>query len=335
MTSADTTADSLTWTPLTLEDVPALTALLNRVDQADDLGEPAEEAGTREWLTMPGRDLALDSLAVRQGEELVAVSLVDVHIALDRDGRARCQLLGAVDPVHRRRGLGTALFEHGERRAAELASERHPGTAAVFRASGGRDPEASAPAEGPLTGGADVRPLLERRGYRRARSWLAMTRELPGADLPAVDPDGARVSAPADTEREATRLAHLAAFADHWGSAPIGEERWTVLWSSHTARRELSTIAVGGEGTVLAYAIAMEDRPGVLHLALVGTRPEARGRGLARAVIARTLAAGARAGYASAELEVDAESLTGATRLYDALGFTREHVYATFEKPLD
>ncbi|APX34249.1 GNAT family N-acetyltransferase [Brachybacterium sp. P6-10-X1] len=334
MTSTDTAADSLTWTPLTLEDVPALTALLNRVDQADDLGEPAEEASTREWLTMPDRDLAGDSLAVRDRDELVAVSLADVHVSLDRDGRARCQLLGTVDPAYRRRGLGTALFEHGERRAAELAAARHPGVPAVYRTSGGRDPAAGSDPSAPRTGGADVRPLLERRGYRRVRSWLSMTRELPGAELPAVDAEGARISAPADTEREATRLAHLAAFADHWGSAPVGEERWNMMWSSHTARRELSTIAVDDEGAVLAYAIAMEDKPGVLHLALVGTRPAARGRGIARAVIARTLDAAARAGYSSAELEVDAESLTGATRLYDALGFTREHVYATFEKPV-
>lgn len=329
-----TTADTLTRTPLTLEDAPALTALLNRADQADDLGEPAEEPSTREWLTMPGRDLAADSLAVREGDQLVAVSLADVHASLDRDGRARCQLLGTVDPAYRRRGLGTALFEHAERRAAELVAERHPGAPAVYRAGGGRDPEPYSDPSTPLTGGADVRPLLERRGYRRVRSWLSMTRELPGAELPVTAPGGARISAPSDEECEATRLAHVAAFADHWGSAPITAERWRTLWSSHTARRELSTVAVDEDGTVLGYAIAMEDRPGVLHLALVGTRPETRGRGLARAVIARTLDAGSHAGYATAELEVDTESLTGATRLYDALGFTRGSVHGTYEKPV-
>lgn len=88
------------------------------------------------------------------------------------------------------------------------------------------------------------------------------------------------------------------------------------------------------DGTVLAYALADEDKPGVLHIALVGTRPEARGRGLGRAVLTRTLRLGAEQGFRAAELEVDAESLTGATRLYDALGFTRAHVAATYEKPV-
>ena len=35
---------------LTLEDVPALTALLNTVDGHDELGEPVEEPSIREWL---------------------------------------------------------------------------------------------------------------------------------------------------------------------------------------------------------------------------------------------------------------------------------------------
>ncbi|ATG55581.1 GNAT family N-acetyltransferase [Brachybacterium ginsengisoli] len=330
-----TTDMATTRSPLTLDDVPALTALLNRIDSADQLGDPVEEPSTRERLTMPGLDLALDSLAVRRGEDLIGAVVVDVHDSVDRDGRVRCQLMGGVDPDHRRQGLGAELLAWSEERAAELAAQRHPERGeAVFRISGGRDPEPGAAADAPLTGGADVRPLLDARGYRRVRSWLIMVRELPGAPIDVPAPGGVRIIAPSDDLREPTREAHLAAFADHWGSAPIPEDRWSTFWFLHTARRELSTVALDADGTVLAYALTTEDRPGVLHVTLVGTRPEARGRGLARAVIARTLAAGAVAGFGSAELEVDAESLTGATRLYDALGFEQEHVYATYEKPV-
>lgn len=332
MTSTDI---AMTRSPLTLDDVPALTALLNRIEAAEQQGEPAEEPSIREWLTMPGLDLAHDTRAVREGETLIAFVAVDVHTSLDRDGRVRCQLMGGVDPARRRRGLGAELFDWAEERAAQLAAERHPANAeAVFRAGGGRDPEQETSGDMPLSGGADVRPLLARRGYSRARSWLVMARELPGATLPSSQCEQVQVIAPADGHAEATRLAHLAAFADHWGSAPVSPERWSRWWSSHTARREFSSIALDAHGTVLAYVITSEDKPGVLHIALVGTRPEARGRGLARAVIARTLAAASEAGCARAELEVDAESLTGATRLYDALGFARDAVYGTYEKPV-
>src|SRR5699024_2509300 len=186
----------------------------------------------------------------------------------------RCQLMGGVDPAHRRQGVGGELFDWAERRAAQLAAERHPAeTEAVFRAAGGRDPDPDAAEDAPLTGGADVRPLLAQRGYRRARSWLLMIRELPGAALPRIEREQVRVIAPADEHAEATRLAHLAAFADHWGSAPVSPERWNRWWSSHTARRELSSIALDGEGTVLAYVITSEDKPGVLHIALVAPAP--------------------------------------------------------------
>jgi mycothiol synthase len=320
--------------PLTLEDAGALTALLARVDAAEQREEPATEATIREWLATPGLDLATDSLAVREGERLLAFSIVDVSTSRDRDGRIRCQLTGTVDPEHRGQGIGSALLARAEEQAAHLASVRHPGAPAVFRVSGGRDPSAAV-ADQPRWGGADVRPLLDRRGYRRARSWLCMTRDLPGPALAPAAVTDAQLLSPSPAHSEPARLAHVAAFADHWGSAPITPERWRAWTTSSTSRPALSTLAVAPDGTVLAYALADEDKPGVLHIALVGTRPEARGRGLGRAVLTRTLRLGAEQGFRAAELEVDAESLTGATRLYDALGFTRAHVAATYEKPVD
>ena len=274
--------------------------------------------------------MAADTVAVRTGEELIGVGLVTVSAHPDRDGRARVQLSGAVHPDHRRRGLGTSIFEQLEARGRVLAAQRHPDLPAVLRTGGGRDPE---PGAGP--GGADVRPVLDRRGYRRVRSWLEMERALPGEALEVPAPDGSEILAPTPEQSEAVRTAHIAAFADHWGSVPIDAETWQLWTTSHTSRPEHSTVALAPDGTVLAYAITSEDRPGVLHVALVGTRPEARGRGLARAVLARTLASGAEAGFTGAALEVDAESLTNATRLYEAVGFERAHVYATYEKPVD
>ena len=119
VTSTDTV---MTRSPLTLDDVPALTALMNRIDVADELGEPAEEPSIREWLTMPGLDLSQDTLALWTGEELIGFTAVDVHTSLDRDGRVRCQLMGGVDPAQRRQGLGAELFDWAEERATQLAA---------------------------------------------------------------------------------------------------------------------------------------------------------------------------------------------------------------------
>src|SRR5699024_11657305 len=127
------------------EAAPALSALLKRLDAAEGTREPAEEPSIREWLTMPGLGLERDTLAARDEDALIGFVAVDVHPSLDRDGRVRCQLMGGVDPAHRRRGLGGELFDWAEHRAAQLAAERHPAeTEAVFRTAGGRDPDPDA-----------------------------------------------------------------------------------------------------------------------------------------------------------------------------------------------
>lgn len=330
MTSQNIAADALALTPLTLDDVPRATALLQAVEEVERHGEPVQEQGVRERFTAPGLDLARDTVALRSDGELIACGSVDVATSLDRDGRARCNLMAAVHPEHRGRGLGGRILERLEQRALELAAQRHPEAPAVLRAEGGRDPREGQ--QDLREGGADVRPLLEGRGYERARSWRVMVRPVPGEPIAVPQIEGVALRAPEPAEAEAVRLAHVAAFADHWGSAPISPERWQTFWTSHTARRELSTVAADAAGRILAYALTTEDTPGELHIALVGTRPEARGRGLARAVIARTVDAAAGAQLRSATLEVDAESLTGATRLYEGLGFATDEVYATYER---
>src|SRR5690625_3176066 len=99
---AVTASNDLRWTALTVDDVPALTALLNRIDAAEEHGEPAEEPSIREWLTMPGQDLPDGSIAVREGDRLIGFGMADVTPSLDPDGQARCNLSGGVDPAARR-----------------------------------------------------------------------------------------------------------------------------------------------------------------------------------------------------------------------------------------
>ena len=83
MSDTSTPPISLRRDALTLEDVPALAALLNAVDAHEQLGEPAEEPSIREWLQMPRLDLAEDAVAVRAGEQIVGFGL--------EIGRASCR----------------------------------------------------------------------------------------------------------------------------------------------------------------------------------------------------------------------------------------------------
>lgn len=314
---ADLTIDTLR-----AEDAEQLNALVNAAAVADGTGETESVASTREFLATPGVDLATDTIAVRHGDRLLAFGGVELPVALTHDGRARARLGGEVLPEERRRGIGTLVLDRLETRASQLAAERHPGAPAYLEASGGLE-------------GNSVRHLLEGRGYRNVRSYFEMERRLaePVGEFPA--PEGFRLVAPDREHAEATREAHNTAFADHWGSAPIDAERWEQLWTSHTARPALSSIALDAGGRVVGYVIGQEWEPRELYIALVGAVPDARGKGLARALIARTLRATAATGeYDTADLGVDAESLTGATRLYEALGFRTQKIFASYQRDL-
>jgi len=56
-------------------------------------------------------------------------------------------------------------------------------------------------------------------------------------------------------------------------------------------------------------------------LARLGVRRDQRGQGIATAAITRALSGAQEAGFATAGLDVDTESPTGALRLYERLGF--------------
>ncbi|MBK0330005.1 GNAT family N-acetyltransferase [Brachybacterium sp. MASK1Z-5] len=321
--TATSEIDHLTWDTLRLEDVEQLRSLMNAIGEADGTGETISLASTREFLGTPGTDLDRESIAVREGDRLIAYGCVDVAAQPDREGRARCRLPGGVHPSRRGRGIGGRILDAQQEIAESLAAAEHPGRAGHMHVGGGLE-------------GADVRPLLTARGFAPVRSFLEMLRELPGEQVaPSPSIAGVDLRTPGDADAEPVHAAHVAAFADHWGSAPSSPERWAHMWSASTRRPEFSSIAMDGEGRVLAYVMTdvWEDRR--LYIALVGTRPEARGRGIGTAVLTRTLRLAAASGeFDDVQLEVDGASLTGAGRLYERLGFTRDKEFTLYSKDL-
>jgi mycothiol synthase len=66
----------------------------------------------------------------------------------------------------------------------------------------------------------------------------------------------------------------------------------------------------------------------------VSVRRPWRRRGLAKALLSRSLVAARDAGYTSAGFDVDAENPTGALGLYESLGFQSERRQIAYRKPL-
>lgn len=80
--------------------------------------------------------------------------------------------------------------------------------------------------------------------------------------------------------------------------------------------------------------LAAEWVPGELYLSLIGSDPALRGRGLARTALRHCLQSAAAAGYGKVDLHVDSDSPTGATRLYESVGFEVISTSATYLRPI-
>lgn len=307
----------LTWTTLTADTVAQWAELTNLLAKVDDTDEFYEAEDLAEELTEHGFDPRLDSWAVWDGPTMVAYGQLRVSHELTSEGDARADLGGGVHPDWRGRGIGTELLARMEPRAVELAGQRHPGAPIQLRTQGGKE-------------GSDAWALLSDNGYAPVRYFTDMTRPLPGDPLPDVDDP--RIQPFTSDLAEATRLAHNDAFATHWGSTAQTPERWADLVGSRSFRADVSRVLVD-DGVVLAYALCGQWVDRELYISLIGTRQQARGRGLARKVLVATLAAAAASGsYDVADLGVDSANPTGAGALYSSVGFTPVRTQATFVK---
>jgi mycothiol synthase len=169
--------------------------------------------------------------------------------------------------------------------------------------------------------------LVERAGLDAERWYRQMQRPL--TDLPGMRPVPGIELVPFSWDRDdEIRRAHNAAFTEHHGSAERDSDAWQAMFTGQRAfRPELSVLAVE-DGVVVGYLLAYvfeadSQATGVreTHFGQIGVLPQARGRGVASAMIAAALRTGAEDGCERAGLEVDSANVTGALGLYEKLGF--------------
>lgn len=321
--------DQLTWRPATAADVPAWARLWAAVEAVDQTGENYGESDLVEVIEDPALDPARDTLvaATPAGELLAFGGLHGSTSVRDVD---RIWLDGGVHPAVRGRGLGRRLLTFLERRGTELHHERHPQVPGMLQV-------------GVYESATSRTALVRAAGYEPTRYFNDMERDL-GVELPAVPapPAGLRVVPFEWALDDATRRAHIEAFADHWGSLPPDPERWGHWYTgAQSFRPDVSLLVLDGD-EVAAYLLsyfweADAEVTGVREawVGQLGTRPPWRRRGLGSLLLAHALVAYRDAGYQRAGLDVDSENPTGALGLYERLGFTLKHRSITWTKPVE
>lgn len=284
--------------PLVQAEVDQAVACLNAIAAADNSGEYVTRADVEDSLAS-----AEHTLGVWHEDQLVAYAMV-MHPD-DDTGLTIVEQKGGVHPDHRRGGIGGPLLDWINHRPAQAI-----------------ETEIQASNEGALT-------LFRSRGYQPIRYFSVMQRPYDATPIPAGPvPPGFDLIPFDPAYDESLRLAHNEIFQDHWRSHPKSEADWQKWFTGRSVFRPgLSYLVLDGD-RIAAYTLAYEfdvdtEQTGVRELwaGQVGTRREYRGRGLARAALTAVLRAGAAAGFERSGLGVDADSPTGAFRLYEHLGY--------------
>jgi len=190
--------------------------------------------------------------------------------------------------------------------------------------------------------------VLLGRGYRNIRQLVRMETDIqsmethlkPENGFPVSDLEGVRLVALEDGWREGALRALYEAFRDHWGALPETYEQYRERIQHMFERPEvtpaLSLVALAGDevaaAAICSSGTAEDPRMGWVNL--LGVRRDWRKRGIGEAMLRRIFAGFQAVGLTRAGLNVDAESLTGATRLYEKVGMRVTRRYLTYELEL-
>ncbi|MDQ3690979.1 MAG: GNAT family N-acetyltransferase [Chloroflexota bacterium] len=309
-------------------DLAALVRIANAENEADGIAERDTVDNMRAYLGNPSEqfDPARDVDVAELGGEIVGWASREWVDTREGDLR-EYRVWGAVDPAHRRRGIGTALLEHNEQRARALAAAHDAGRTTVFGAWA-----------------ADGRPgsiLLDRSGYSVVRWFFDMVR--PSLDdLPDVRlPDGFELRPAMPDQNAVIWRANREAFRDHWGGSDESEAAMHRFLDAPGTDPSLWVIAWDGDeiagGVINSIHPEENEALGIRRgwLDSVFTRRAWRRQGLARALIARSLVLLRDRGMTSAALGVDADNPSGALGLYGEAGFAVDDRFTASRKPME
>lgn len=245
--------------------------------------------------------------------------------------RIEISLDGVVHPDYRGRGIGRALLAWLEARGTQILAASESTLPAMLTLAS-------------LEAATHNTRLFEAAGYEQVRQWRSM-RRIAGEPLPEREiPEGLRVMPFKRSLSEPTRVAFNDAFQDHWGFTPISAAEWR-RHKSRSFSPKTSRYLVSGKGTaadpyvVAAFVLSEVDRKewalngySFGYLEIVAVTRAWRGKGLSTTVMVEALKAYEEAGFNSAVLDVDVDNPSGASGMYERLGFIEQDRSVSYAK---
>ncbi|MEI2689269.1 MAG: GNAT family N-acetyltransferase [Anaerolineae bacterium] len=311
------------------DDYPKMAAAILASAEADKIerADTAEDIA-RAYAHLSNCDPYRDMIFVEVDAEVIGYSRC--FWWEETNGPRIYSFAGFLAPAWRRKGIGRAMLRWLEQRQYEIAAQHSTDQPALFQAY----------TEEHQVG---LATLLTQEGYEPVRYGYRMVRptldEIP--DFPM--PSGLEMRPVLPEHYRAIWDADIEAFQDHWGAAMLSEEDyqgwlnnkiifqpdiWQIAW-------DIATDQVAGQVRTFVNHAENEKynrRRGWTEF--IGVRRPWRRRGLARALIVRSLQVQKDLGMTESALGVDSENPSGATRIYEDCGFRVVEHSTTFRKPL-
>jgi mycothiol synthase len=314
--------------PTTMDDVEAAVEMFNAWSQHHlGVSDHTVETLRRDWET-PQFDLASSTRSVfdPEGKMVAYYELWD-----SGDPHVLLYLWGRVHPEHEGIGIGSYLLAWAEQRARET----------VLLAPEGARVTLLAWVLGSLEGAAK---LFTNEGFKLIRHSLRMVIDLDEPPASPVLPEGVEIRTFRVGQDERGFFdTNQASFQDHWGHVERPDE---VLYERflHSIKENPTFdpelwYAAWEDGRIIGTSLCVKSLPeddGLGWVNTLGVRREARRRGIAQALLQQSFVGLYERGQRRVGLGVDANSLTGATRLYEKAGMRSDpkRTYAFYEKEL-
>jgi mycothiol synthase len=295
--------------------VQAVAELIAACQLADgDKPEMTREELLSDW---EGINLATEAVAVtdRSGGIVAYADLLNRRYV-------QVSVYGYVQPAYRGRGLGSYLVRWGAAWARDHMHYAPKGVEVIVEHYLRQSNESG-------------RRLMEAHGYALARVIYVMAIELDQAPPSPQWPEGiaVRTFVPGQDER-AVYEAGEDAFQDSWSRPPGTLESWMAPTRAKDFDSTLWFLAEGEATGEIAGLCRCQVVVGRGWIATLGVRRSWRNRGVGLAILQHAFGEYYRRGVREVELSVDAESPTGAPRLYIRAGMEVTKSYLVYGKEL-
>jgi mycothiol synthase len=307
-------------------DYPEMVKIVDVTSKADkeEVAETLEDI-KHNYAHLTNSDPSTDMLFAEINGETIAYSRVEWWQEENPNDRIYSHFVN-IHPEWRSQGIENTMIRWCENRLKAIAS-KHPQDGQFFFHTYSNAFKLA------------FNEILESLDYKAVRYFIEMSRSL--ENIPTAKlPEGIEVRPVQKEDIRKVWDAANDAFRDHWGYSKPKEEHFIEYQGSKFFQPELWQVAWESDKVVASVMNYIEhDYNKKFHRKRgwtenISTRKAWRRRGIARALIIRSMHMHKEKGMTEVGLGVDTDNPNGALKLYQDLGYVKNKTWITYRKPM-